>query len=231
LTTRGHTRTSRRSSHASGAFTPLLAGVERRRLRGPGWRHHHAGLRAACPLRAAFRWRDPLARGREPAGRRARAKDCGCPCGRDRSLLVTRRAPGSPEERFARPGGPCGAFIRPRLTSDASRERDTVGKSRGAFVRVGTRTMVGDRSSTYARTAPPSRRLRGGLAQAKARLRLPRWAPSSDEGERPPWVVASLPAGYRTRRGCRAAAPVTTSTIESARGQDRRKSCSGNPGT
>jgi hypothetical protein len=59
--TRGHTRRAIRSSHASGAFAPLLAGTNRCRLRRPPVRYRAESLRAATATRrlarVAFHWR------------------------------------------------------------------------------------------------------------------------------------------------------------------------------
>jgi len=55
-----------------------------------------------------------------------------------------------------------------RSTSLREKRRRT--EDRGAFCRDGTLTRTGDVSPVRARTAAPSRRLRGGIAQERARL-------------------------------------------------------------
>jgi len=88
FTTRGHTLTSVRSSHASGAFAPLLAGIHRCRLRRPGDVLPHR--RPASRNLHATRLRAPRSTcvdkaGHEPErsseGERAHYRDdsCGCP--------------------------------------------------------------------------------------------------------------------------------------------------------
>jgi hypothetical protein len=73
-TTRGHTLTSVRPSHASGAFAPLLAGTNRCRLRWPvdalppRWPASRDPYTATCVRRVPLAWTGRI------AGRDARAK-------------------------------------------------------------------------------------------------------------------------------------------------------------
>jgi len=97
--------TSCRSSHASGAFAPLLAGTNRCRLRWSS-RASPRGRPTSRDLHpSVFRQTFPLARGWEITGRSARAKARASLDDIARTLLVTPRAPVSPV-RFAK--GPWG---------------------------------------------------------------------------------------------------------------------------
>ncbi len=183
MSTRGHTLSSCLSSHASGAFTPLLAGTNRCQLRWPfrrvaAWgagepRSAPPGSRAGCSTcvdeavaRAEALERRPL-----------------------RALLTKSRVPSS-----LRPGHPGHRLdLSPGLENlgihragrDPSwmqpRERPHRREDRGAFCRDGTLTRAEDCSSVRAWTAPPSRGLRGGFARGDARLCCPLKAPSPDE--------------------------------------------------
>jgi hypothetical protein len=127
--------TSLRSSHASGAFAPLLAGTNRCRLR---WPPRCIAAPRACeprPARLGFHRCVPLAWTRQIVGRSARAKasralfdDVA------RALLVALRAPGSPVRLASRFGEPRGASPRPRSHSDAAPRRATPSKGSGCLL-------------------------------------------------------------------------------------------------
>jgi hypothetical protein len=163
--------TSRRSSHASGAFAPLLAGTNRCRLRRPP---RCVAAPGACEPRSArdgLRRRVPLAWTGQIAGRGARVKASRALLDDvARALLVTLRAPGSPVRFTSRFGVPRRSSPRPRSPSDAAPEGRHRRKDQGAFCRTGTLTRAEDGSSVRAWTAAPSRRLRGGIARELARL-------------------------------------------------------------
>jgi len=116
LSTRGHTRSSCRSSHASEAFAPLLAGTNRCQLRWPSTalpRRRPASRALHAP---AYARHVPLAWTRQLRGPRRSSE--GEPRALDeiaRALLVTPRAPGSPIRRAAWPGRPRGPSHRPRF--------------------------------------------------------------------------------------------------------------------
>jgi hypothetical protein len=134
-TTRGHTLTSRRSSHASGAFAPLLAGTNRCRLRWPPRCVAASGACEPRPAQAGLRRRVPLAWTRQIAGRSARAKASRALLDDvARALLVAPRAPGSPVRFVARFGGPRDSSPRPRSLSDVAPRRATPSNGSGCLL-------------------------------------------------------------------------------------------------
>jgi hypothetical protein len=176
MSTRGHTQSSCLSSHASGAFTPLLAGTNRCQLRWPFRRVAAWGGPASRALHTpAFARCVPLAWTRQSARAEALERRS------MRALLTKSRVPSS-----LRPGHPGHRFDlspglenlgTPRTGQDPSwmqpRERPHRREGRGAFCRAGILTRAEDCSSVRAWTAPPSRGLRGGFARGDARLLLP----------------------------------------------------------
>lgn len=211
--------TSLRSSHASGAFAPLLAGTNRCRLRRPRRCVAAPGACEPRPARLGFHRCVPLAWTRQIAGRSARAKasralfdDVA------RALLVALRAPGSPVRFASRFGGPRGASPRPRLPSDAAPRRATPSKESGCLLPRRNPYASGgwllrarlDRGSV---TPPPWRHCSGArapLSPFQRRLLLTRKAP---EPARPTEPWEPKPPLVRP-----VAAPDTASTTESARG-------------
>jgi hypothetical protein len=127
--------TSRRSSHASGAFAPLLAGTNRCRLRRPP---RCVAAPGACEPRSAhdgLRRRVPLAWTGQIAGRGARVKASRALLDDvARALLVTLRAPGSPVRFASRFGVPRRSSPRPRSPSDAAPRRATPSKGPGCLL-------------------------------------------------------------------------------------------------
>jgi len=98
---------SRRSSHASGAFAPLLAGTNRCRLRWPPWASPPGGPANRELRAAAFARRAPLAWREQLTGRSSRAKASrALLTSIARALLVEPRAPGSPVRLAVGSGGP-----------------------------------------------------------------------------------------------------------------------------
>jgi hypothetical protein len=179
-----------RSSHASGAFAPLLAGTNRCRLR---WPLRCVATPRACepqPAHAGFHSDVLRLRGRDESRveafeQRRAARSCDDVA---RALLVTPRAPGSPARsprglenlEALRSGlGP------PRVPPREGRHRR---KNQGAFRRDGTLTRAGDCSLVRAWTAAPSRRLRGGIARGTR-------APFSPLLRRPPSDEESIRSG------------------------------------
>jgi hypothetical protein len=171
MSTRGHTRTSCRSSHASGAFAPLLAGTNRCQLRWPfrrvaAWgagepRTAHPGSRTVCST---------CVDGAVCAGRSAREKvDARALDEVARALLVTLRAPGSPVRPTPWSGEPGGLPHRPRSFLDAASRKAT--PSRGSRCLLPRRNPYAsgglllrarlDRASV---TQPPWRLCSGGRA-------------------------------------------------------------------
>jgi len=121
----------------------------------------------------------------------------------ERALLTMSRVPsswcpGHPGRRFdSSPGLDDPTLPRPGLDSPRMRPREGPHrrKNRGAFGCDGTLTRAGDCSPVRARTAAPSRCLRGGFAREHARLCCrPIPAPSSDEDST---GGATRPAGPR----------------------------------
>jgi len=164
--------TSLRSSHASGAFAPLLAGTNRCRLR---WPPRCVAAPGACeprPVRADLRatrsaCADETSRGPKRSSKgepRALGRDCACP---------SRGASGTRVTGSTRRGGWRASAPRrtgrdlPRMPPREGRHRR---RDRGAFHRTGTLTRAEDCSSVRAWTAAPSRRLRRGIARGHARL-------------------------------------------------------------
>ncbi len=212
--------TSVRSSHASGAFAPLLAGTNRCRLRWPCDALPHRGpashvLHApACARRVPLAWTGQT-RAEAPERRRvARSRTMS----RVPSSLAP-RAPGSPARFVAGPGEPRAHRSGRDPPRMPPRERRHRRKDQGAFCRDGTLTRAEDDSSVRAWTAAPSRRLRerhcsgarAPLLPPSQRLLLTRKAL---EPARPAGPGEPKPSATR-----RVAAPVTASTTESARGQ------------
>jgi len=174
MSTRGHTLSSCLSSHASGAFTPLLAGTNRCQLRWPfrrvaAWgagepRTAHPGfrtVRSTCVDEAGCAGRSA----REKAETRA-LDDVA------RALLVTLRAPGSPVRLALGSGEPGGSSHRPRPFLDATPRRAAPSR--------GSRCLL-PRRNPYAT---------GGLLLRarpdRASVTWPPWRPCS--GERAPLV-------------------------------------------
>lgn len=175
MSTRGHTRSSCLSSHASEAFAPLLAGTNRCQLRWPFRRVAARGTGEPRTARPGFRTvRSTRVDVAVCAGRSAREKT-------KRALLTMSRESsslrsGHPGHRLDFPPGLENLGM-DRAGRDPSwmqpRERLHRREDRGAFCRAGILTRAEDCSSVRAWTAPPSRGLRGGFAREDARLCLP----------------------------------------------------------
>jgi hypothetical protein len=179
-TTRGHTLTSVRPSHASGAFAPLLAGTNRCRLRWPCRcvaasmacepRSVHSDLRAPCST---------CVDGTDCGPRRSSKGDRAFLDEFARALLVTPRAPGSPARLGKRPGGPHPSSVRPRSPSDASPRRETPSKRPGCLLPYRNPYVTGGwllraRLDRGPFTPPPWRHCSGTVAPfAPPRVRLP----------------------------------------------------------
>jgi hypothetical protein len=180
----------------------------------------HRGPASRDPHAPAFARRVPLARKKQVTGRNTRAKA-------SRALLTMSRVPsswcpGHPGRRFDSSSGLDDPAL-PRPGLDPPRMRPREGphrrKDRGAFDCDETLTRPGDCSLVRAWTAAPSRRLVRGFAREHARL--------SYRPDRRPLLTRTAPGSGSTRRTkgvetpleLRVAAPVTTSTTESARGQ------------
>jgi hypothetical protein len=99
-------------------------------------RCHTGDLRAVIRSRRLSLRRVPLARTRRIAGRGARAKAWFARSCDDvaRALLVTPRAPGSPDRCASWSGEPRGSSLRPRSPSDASPRRVTPSKEPGCLL-------------------------------------------------------------------------------------------------
>jgi hypothetical protein len=125
MSTRGHTRTSCRSSHASEAFAPLLAGTNRCQLRWPFRRVAAWGAGEPRTARPGFRTvRSTCVDEAVCAGRSAREKAIARALDEvARALLVTLRAPGSPVRLAPGSGKPGGSSHRPRPFLDAAPRR------------------------------------------------------------------------------------------------------------
>ena len=175
MSTRGHTLSSCRPSHASEAFAPLLAGTNRCQLRWPlhtlpcgepASRALHTPAFARC---APLAWTRQSARAEALERRSMRAL-------LTKSRVPSSLRPGHPGHRLDLPPG-LENLGTPRTGQDPSwmqpRERLHRRESRGAFRRAGTLTRAEDCSSVRAWTAPPSRGLRGGFARGDARLLSP----------------------------------------------------------
>jgi hypothetical protein len=211
--------TSLRSSHASGAFAPLLAGTNRCRLR---WPPRCVAAPWACeprPARLGFHRCVPLAWTRQIVGRSARAKASSALFDDvARALLVALRAPGSPVRLASRFGEPRSASPRPRSHSDAAPRRATPSKGSGCLLPRRNPYASGgwllrarlDRGPV---TPPPWRHCSGArtpFSPLQRRLLLTRKAP---EPARPTEPWEPKPPLVRP-----VAAPDTASTTESARG-------------
>jgi len=171
MSTRGHTRTSCRSSHASEAFAPLLAGTNRCQLRWPFRRVAAWGAGEPRAARPGFRTvRSTCVDGAVCAGRSVREKVKTRALDEvARALLVTLRAPGSPVRLTPWSGRPRGASHRPRPFLDAAPRR--AAPSRGSRCLLPRRNPYAsgglllrarlDRASV---TRPPKRRCSGGRA-------------------------------------------------------------------
>lgn len=186
--------TSVRSSHASGAFAPLLAGTNRCRLR---WFHgalphqepaSHGLFAPAFAVAFHLRGRDRLW-AEAPEQRQTRG------LGRfARALLVALRAPGSPTRLVVRSGEPLASSLRPRSLSDAAPRRATPLKRPRCFLSRWNPYVTGGlllraRLGRSTVTPPPKRHCSGALAPFSPllqRLPLTRKAP---EPARPsePW--------------------------------------------
>lgn len=162
--------TSVRSSHASGAFAPLLAGTNGCRLRWPP--RCVAAPRACEPRSARDGFRTPRSTRVDGTESRAGALE------RRRAARVGTRVPsswrsGHPGHRSESPRALERLVARrtgrdpPRMLPREGRHR---WKDRGAFYRDGILTRAGDGSLVRARTGAPSRHLRGGIARELARL-------------------------------------------------------------
>jgi len=201
--------TSLRSSHASGALAPLLAGTNRCRLR---WSFDeflvHRGP-ASHDLPRQAMGRDA----REKARRDSRTIFA-------RALLVASRAPGSPARLFARSGVPAYDSLRPRSLRERHLAKGNAARNRIEVPSAGMEPLR-DRAVLPARarrdrgpvTPPPWRHcsgVRAPFVSARYRLPLTRKAMAAAR-----LVERRKPKPLRNRR---AAAPATASTTESARG-------------
>jgi hypothetical protein len=180
MSTRGHTLSSCLSSHASAAFTPLLAGTNRCQLRWPfrrvaAWgagepRSAHPGFRTVCSTCV-----DEAV----CAGRGAREKVFARALDEvARALLVTPRAPGSPARFVPGSGKPGDSSHRPRPFLDAASRKAT--PSRGSRCLLPRRNpyasgglLLRARLDRAPVTRPPWRLCSGGRTPFVARSRRP----------------------------------------------------------
>jgi len=157
-TTHGHTRTSPRSSHASGALAPLRAGTNRCRLRWPFGALPHRGLRATtCRSKPRA---ETLERRRYAFRERCRA----CP---PRGAPGTRVAGATVREVWTLAHSRSGqdpSLMPPRERRAPSVESRCLLPQRNPYATEKFDPLV------HAGTAAPSRRLREGIARELARL-------------------------------------------------------------
>jgi hypothetical protein len=154
-----------------GFLAPLLAGTNRCRLR---WSCGTSPRRTTCeprPARRAGARRDPLTRATLGAGLGAGAKARPCRERRWAALLAALRAPGSPAGGGTRVGARMRATYGSRFIAYAvSRKAGVRGRTEVPSSVPKSMPRGEDGSSGRAGTAPPSRRLRGGIARGVARL-------------------------------------------------------------
>jgi hypothetical protein len=207
---------SHRSSHASGALAPLLAGTNRCRLRWPGDASPHRGpanhdLHAtACARRVPLAWTEQV------AGRSAREKALArCWTTSRVPSSLAPRAPVSPARRVAEPGLLRVVMRRPRPTADAaSRKAIPLGGSGCLLPRrnpyASARLSLRARPDQGPVTPPPQRHCSGArapLLPPSRRLPLTKQAPGAGSTRRTSGTEAPLVR--------RVAAPVTASTTDS----------------
>jgi len=171
MSTRGHTRTSCRSSHASEAFAPLLAGTNRCQLRWPPAR---VAAWEACEPRTArpgFRTvRSTCVDEAVCAGRSAREKARTRALDEIvRALLVTLRAPESPIRLVLRSGKPGDSSHRPRPFLDAASRKAAPSRESGCLLPrrhpyASGGLLLRARLDRAPVTRPPWRRCSGGHA-------------------------------------------------------------------